>query len=532
MTDPTDLERKAQARVGRVLADKWLLERLIGYGGMAAVYAARHRNGARAALKVLHPEVARDETVRARFLAEGYAANKVEHPGAVRVLDDDIIKVGEDQGSAYLVMELLEGESVLSRVKRLGGVLPESDVLSIAEDVLLVLEAAHARGIVHRDLKPDNLFVAKGEDGRERVKVLDFGIARIAENATRTAVGTTLGTPSYMAPEQARGLRDQVDGRSDLFALGATMFRLLSSRRIHDGESSAEILAKMATVPAPPLGKVMPEIGRSVAAIVDRALRFERDARYRDASMMLADVRAARSGEPLPSGSVPGDAASAAFAAGSDVTFVPPPRDGIAPTYVELPTTAQHSPASLAQPIAPPNVSAAPPVVPLAAPLAHGTAPRKKRGAPVGLFVGAAVLLLGGGVGAAFLLRSGGEPQQKVEAEKLDETEKAEKPSEESEPSSEPTDEPAETEDEPSDAGAPVAPKAAAAPVATAPPTTKATSTSTSTSPSPSPSTEGAKAKAVTPTTSAVAKPSPAPKIPPSLTLTLPKSPPTKGPKK
>lgn len=485
MTDPTDLERKAQARVGRVLADKWLLERLIGYGGMAAVYAARHRNGARAALKVLHPEVARDETVRARFLAEGYAANKVEHPGAVRVLDDDIIKVGEDQGSAYLVMELLEGESVLSRVKRLGGVLPESDVLSIAEDVLMVLEAAHARGIVHRDLKPDNLFVAKSEDGRDRVKVLDFGIARIAENATRTAVGTTLGTPSYMAPEQARGQRDLVDGRSDLFALGATMFRLLSSRRIHDGESSAEILAKMATVPAPPLKKVMPDIAPSVAAIVDRALRFERDARYRDASMMLADVRAARSGEALPSGSVPGDTISQGFAAGSDITFVPPPRDGqvptmaaapafgarppIAGTVVELPTTAHHSPASLANPPQP---------VALAAPIV----PAKKRGAPIGLFIGAAVVLLAGGVGATFLLR--GEPEKKVESEKLDETEKAEKSKAKPapEPAADPSDEPAKNDDAPADAGVAPAPKPTATATAkaktTAPPaaTTAATS--------------------------------------------------------
>jgi serine/threonine-protein kinase len=526
MTDPTELERKAQARVGRVLADKWLLERLIGYGGMAAVYAARHRNGARAALKVLHPEVARDETVRARFLAEGYAANKVEHPGAVRVLDDDIIKVGEDQGSAYLVMELLEGESVLARVKRLGGVLPESDVLAIAEDVLMVLEAAHARGIVHRDLKPDNLFVARSEDGRDRVKVLDFGIARIAENATRTAVGTTLGTPSYMAPEQARGQRDQVDGRSDLFALGATMFRLLSSRRIHDGESSAEILAKMATVPAPSLLKVMPEISRSVAAIVDRALRFEREARYRDASMMLADVRAARSGEALPSGSVPGDAISPAFAAGSDITFVPPPRDGTVPTmaaapqgngparppiagtHVELPTTAQHSPASLANPPAP--------VVPLAAPIP----PAKKRGAPVALIAIAAVVLVVGGVGTTLLLRGSGEPQSNVESEKIDDSEKAEKPKSKaaSEPSADPSDEPAKSDDEPADAGVAPAPKAPA----------PATATATAT----------AKAKAVAPTatatasatTAAPAKPSTSAKVPPPINITtLPKG---KGPKK
>jgi serine/threonine-protein kinase len=430
---------------------------------MAAVYAARHRNGARAALKVLHPEVARDETVRARFLAEGYAANKVEHPGAVRVLDDDTIKEGEDKGSAYLVMELLEGESVLDRVKRLGGVLPESDVLAIAEDVLQVLEAAHARGIVHRDLKPDNLFVSKGEDGRDRVKVLDFGIARIAENVMRTAVGTTLGTPSYMSPEQARGQRDLVDGRSDLFALGATMFRLLSSRRIQDGTSSAEILAKMATLPAPPLHKVMPEASRSVAAIVDRALRFEREARYRDASTMLADVRAARAGEALPSGSMPADLMpTAGFAPGSELTNVPLARDGTVPTMAaspqprppatvaEIPTTAQHTAAA----------NAPPPMVPLAVPVATP----KKRGAPIGLIVGAAVVLLAIGSGVLFVTMSGGKGDKDVAAEKLDETEKAEKtkvkPSDDPSPDPDPSAVPKEDDEPAVDAGvAPAAPK-------------------------------------------------------------------------
>ncbi|MGZ6090043.1 MAG: protein kinase domain-containing protein [Polyangiales bacterium] len=485
MADPSELERRAHARVGRVLADKWHLEQLIGYGGMAAVYAARHRNGARAALKVLHPEVARDDTVRARFLAEGYAANKVEHPGAVRVLDDDTIKDGEDKGSAYLVMELLEGESVLARVKRLGGVLPESDVLAIADDVLQVLEAAHTRGIVHRDLKPDNLFIAKGDDGRDRVKVLDFGIARIAESANRTAVGTTLGTPSYMAPEQARGQRDLVDGRSDLFALGATMFRLLSMRRIHDGESSAEILAKMATLPAPPLASVMPDISRSVAAIVDRALQFERDARYRDASTMLADVRAARSGEALPSGSVPGVARAPGFSPGGELTAGVAP-DGM-PTMTSVPVSIGVAPARATAPALPgimeiPTTaqhSAVPPVAPIAAPaVAAVPARQKKSGAPVGLIVGGAVVLLAivGGGGVFFLRPS---DKTSVDADSASEpdkkTEKAEKSKAKDSPSAPdpaPSDEPAKKDEEPAAADAGVAPKAVAKPKATATATT------------------------------------------------------------
>jgi len=340
-SDADDLEVRARSRVGTVLDQKYHLERLLGVGGMAAVYEARHRNGARAAVKLLHPDIARDEEVRARFLHEGKAANRVEHPGAVRVLDDDTVQSGEDQGTTYLVMELLDGESVFARARRSGSVLPEAEVLSIADEVLAVLEAAHARGIIHRDLKPDNLFLVKGDDGRERVKVLDFGIARIADASRKTNVGTTLGTPSYMAPEQARGQRDEIDGRTDLFALGATMFRLLTGRRVHDAPSSAEVLAMMATAPAQPIRMVSEHVRAEVAAIVDRALRFERSARYPDAAAMRADVRAAREGAPLPSGSLPADTVgpSFAFAAGSDVTMAPAEEPATVAARAEEPPT-------------------------------------------------------------------------------------------------------------------------------------------------------------------------------------------------
>jgi hypothetical protein len=311
-----DLDRRARARVGKVLDEKYLLERLIGVGGMAAVYAARHRNGSRAAVKLLHPEIARDEEVRGRFLSEGYAANRVEHPGAVRVVDDDVVREGEDKGTAYLVMELLDGESVYARAKR-KMTLGEEEVLTIAEGVLDVLASAHDRGIVHRDLKPDNLFLVKTEDGRERVKVLDFGIARIADAARRTNAGQALGTPSYMSPEQAKGNRDLIDGRSDLFSLGATMFRLLTGRRVHDAESPTEILVKMSSLPAPPIRSVAPNTSPALAAIVDRALAFNRDARYRDAAHMREDVRAARAGATLPSSARP-----VGFAAGGDATGI------------------------------------------------------------------------------------------------------------------------------------------------------------------------------------------------------------------
>src|SRR5262245_4000966 len=133
-----ELDARALERVGRVLNEKWKLERLLGVGGMAAVYAARHRNGARAAVKMLHPELARHNEVRERFLREGYAANRVEHRGAVQVLDDDVIREGLDEGVAYLVMELLEGEALVDRAGHPPPI-DERELFVVMEGVLDVL---------------------------------------------------------------------------------------------------------------------------------------------------------------------------------------------------------------------------------------------------------------------------------------------------------------------------------------------------------------------------------------------------------
>src|SRR5580693_2296148 len=150
---------------------------------MAAVYAATHRNGARAAVKVLHADLSRHKEVRERFLREGYAANRVEHAGAVKVLDDDVVVSGPESGTAYIVMELLEGQSLQDRLEH-GAPMSELEFLAIAGSVLEVLEAAHARGVIHRDLKPENLFLVRpSEEGAAadatgaKVKVLDFGLA-------------------------------------------------------------------------------------------------------------------------------------------------------------------------------------------------------------------------------------------------------------------------------------------------------------------------------------------------------------------
>ncbi len=281
-----------------MLDDKWTLERLLGVGGMAAVYAATHRNGARAAVKVLHADLSRIKEVRERFLREGYAANRVEHAGAVKVLDDDVVVSGPESGTAYIVMELLEGESLQDRIER-GPPLGELEFLSIAASVLEVLEAAHGRGVVHRDLKPENLFLVQPTDDaggaapRVRVKVLDFGLARIVAGQAITTYGLALGTPSFMSPEQAAGRIDEIDGRTDLFALAATGFRICTGRRIHEATNPVDLVRKMASLAAPRVRTVRPEVSEACARVIDRALEFRREDRYETASAMREGVQRA-----------------------------------------------------------------------------------------------------------------------------------------------------------------------------------------------------------------------------------------------
>ena len=303
-----ELVERARRRVGSVVSGKWTIDRLIGVGGMGAVYAATHRNKKKAALKILHPELSLEPSVRKRFLREGYVANTVEHPGSVKVDDDD---VAED-GSVYLVMELLDGESIEARWERKGRRLDVGEVLSIADQVLDVLIAAHAAGIVHRDLKPENIFLNR--DGQ--LKVLDFGIARLREmEKTRSATGSgsVLGTPAFMPPEQARGRWDRVDQRTDLWAVGATMFTLITGRYVHEGATANETLALAMTLHAPSISKLVPELPSAVVKFIDQSLAYRRGDRFQDAGAMQKALRIAyrftELGEPArpPELSVPDD---------------------------------------------------------------------------------------------------------------------------------------------------------------------------------------------------------------------------------
>jgi len=289
MEADNELKARAAARLGRVLRGKYRLDAVLGAGGMAVVYAATHRNQKRFAVKLLHPELSLRSDIRTRFLREGYAANSLNHAGAVSILDDDL----DEDGSAFLVMELLEGVSVDNLLDGRSHKLPVEAVLDLAAQLLETLAVAHEKHVVHRDIKPANLFLQT--DGA--LKVLDFGIARVkavtAEGST-TNTGTMLGTPAFMAPEQAGGTPSEVGGATDVWGVGATMFTLISGQLVHVGETPTQMAIQAATKPARSLATVSPDAPAQVVAVVDRALAFSKADRWESAQAMREAVGQAR----------------------------------------------------------------------------------------------------------------------------------------------------------------------------------------------------------------------------------------------
>ena len=317
-----DLLVRAQGRVGAVLRGKYRLDSVLGVGGMAVVYAATHRNKKRFAVKMLHPELSRLPDVRSRFLREGYAANSVEHPGAVAVLDDDV----DENEVAFLVMELLDGETAEQLWTRSGEKLPLPVALAIGDQLLDVLVSAHAHGVIHRDVKPANLFLTR----QGEVKLLDFGIARVRDAATSqaTQTGSVIGTAGFMAPEQALGKVAEVDALTDVWGVGATVFHLATGRLVHEGETAQETIVLSATRPAPSLEVLLPDAPPAVVMAIDRALAFEKQARWPDAAAMRAAIREASlaafggvaSLPPLPPPTAPVTATPLAFVPGGSLT--------------------------------------------------------------------------------------------------------------------------------------------------------------------------------------------------------------------
>ncbi|MGZ3421519.1 MAG: serine/threonine-protein kinase [Polyangiales bacterium] len=279
--------RSALKRVDAMFSDKWRLERLLGIGGMGAVYEARHRNGSRAAIKVLHPDVACSAHERERFRREAYVANRVEHPAVVRVLDD-----GVSDGEPYLVMELVDGEPLDALS---ANPLGESELLDVAEQVLDALVVAHARGVIHRDIKPQNLLL----DRSRRVRILDFGLAHMMDEPTTVPgadVGTIAGTIDYMAPEQIAG--ESATPRSDLYSLGVMLFRLVSGEHLHEGSNVVDQMRRIVCEPPRSLSTVNRRLDPNLVALVDRATSPSVAERWPNAEQMRREVRRIRATLP------------------------------------------------------------------------------------------------------------------------------------------------------------------------------------------------------------------------------------------
>ena len=311
---------------------KYRIVRHLGSGGMASVFEAVHESaGVRAALKVLHPNLAANHEVALRFRSEAHAANLVHHPGLVRVLDSGQL----DSGVTYLAMEYLDGVSLHARLNQVeGGRLVPLQAVYIIAQLASALSALHARKIVHRDLKPENimLIVDSQAPGGEQAKILDFGIAKlaaadVAPGGMVTRTGMLMGTPTYMAPEQCRGARG-VDDRADVYALGVILYQLLAGQPPFSGSGPAEVMAMHLFDEPPPVRGHTPQLSPELARLVHELLRkqpaqrpamAEVTRRLTDLAGMVGDFTAVvpridlqadaqprgAGGWPLPSGAMP-----------------------------------------------------------------------------------------------------------------------------------------------------------------------------------------------------------------------------------
>lgn len=280
-------EEQARRRVGEVLDDRYELRGVLGVGMTGTVYEAWHRYLSRpVAVKVMHPQLVSDDTAVARFLREAKAVAKLGHPAIVEVLD-----AGETVDRwPYVVLELLSGGSLGAALER--GPLPPDEVIAIGIDLLEGLAAAHDAGIVHRDIKPDNIFLLDPPRA-SRVKILDFGVAKNLDpggsSAVLTKPGATLGTPSYMSPEQARA--EPIDPRTDLWSAGSVLFHAAVGHPPFVERSVPAMLLKLVTQRPPRLASVCPGAPAALVRAVDGALEPAVAERWQSAREMAAALR-------------------------------------------------------------------------------------------------------------------------------------------------------------------------------------------------------------------------------------------------
>jgi serine/threonine-protein kinase len=331
----TTVATRAQAQEHSLLGKSigsYVVQRVIARGGMGEVYEAQHPSiRRRVAVKVLAAECAQHRILVERFLAEARAVNAVRHDHIIEVLD----LASLPDGRPYLVMEFLEGEPLAARIRRKGQ-LPIGELGPILLPVLDALEAAHHAGIVHRDLKPDNIFLER-RGGRIVPKVLDFGIAKLFDpelqgegGEGRTKAGAVLGTPAYMAPEQADGRPEDVDARTDVFAAGAILFKMCCGKAPFQATSYSDQLERILSQAPTPPRQLRPDLNVAIEAVLLRALAKRPPDRFQSARLMADALRSALLAAGVPESDLPVMAAAAPQGAmGSTMMEAPAaPRSG------------------------------------------------------------------------------------------------------------------------------------------------------------------------------------------------------------
>jgi serine/threonine protein kinase len=279
--------------IGKTIGGKYLVKSVIGEGGMGTVFEAEHHAlGRTVAVKVLHPLQAKRPVAVKRFHQEARAAGAIGHPNICEVYDLGTL----DDGSPYLVMERLRGETMADRIGREGG-LPFNDVIDGMTEVLSALTAAHAKGIVHRDIKPENVFLTKRSGVAPIAKLLDFGVSKILamsggdEELALTRTGMVMGTPFYMSPEQARGDRD-LDARVDIYGCGVMMYEMLTGRRPFRASNYNALLVQILSAQPAPARELRGDLPVGFDRVIQKSMRRARDERYQNAGEFQKDLAA------------------------------------------------------------------------------------------------------------------------------------------------------------------------------------------------------------------------------------------------
>jgi eukaryotic-like serine/threonine-protein kinase len=288
----TGSQELAAQLIGKTVGGRYLIRGVLGKGGMGTVYDAEHLGlGRQVAIKVLSPSQAKKRVAVKRFQQEARAAGAIGHPNICEVYDLGLL----DDASPYLVMEKLVGQTLADRIGKEGG-LPIEDVIEVVVQVLSGLIAAHEKGIVHRDIKPENIFLARRPGSAPIIKLLDFGVSKMMpefqtgeESLDLTRTGMVMGTPYYMAPEQARGERN-LDGRVDVYACGVVMYEALVGRRPFLAPNYNALLLSIINTTPKPIRESRPSVPAELEAMVMRAMTKNRDERYPSALAFLREL--------------------------------------------------------------------------------------------------------------------------------------------------------------------------------------------------------------------------------------------------